>query len=145
MDIINHEIILKNGKYKNLSISDSDPKVVLKLYKFMLRLRRTQEEIIKEYHPADMMRCPVHFCIGQEAVPAAISHLINKEDFLFAPHRSHGYYFAKGGSMKALFAELYGRKTGTNGGKAGSQEISYHQKIFTVELFFQVCWPLLLG
>ena len=26
--------------------------------------------------------------------------------------------------MKALFAELYGRETGTNGGKAGSQEIS---------------------
>lgn len=121
---INHEIILSKGKYKSLSIDNVDLEIVLGLYSFMLRLRKIQEEIIKEYHPADRMRCPVHFCIGQEAVPAALSKLIGKDDFLFGPHRSHGYYFAKGGSMKALLAELYGRETGTNGGKAGSQEIS---------------------
>jgi len=121
---INHEIILRGGRYKDLSIDSTDPKVALDLYRFMLRLRRTQEEIIKEYHPQDMMRCPIHFCIGQEAVPAAISQVIGKDDFLFGPHRSHGYYFAKGGSMKGLIAELYGRKTGANGGKAGSQEVS---------------------
>jgi pyruvate dehydrogenase E1 component alpha subunit len=39
-------------------------------------------------------------------------------------HRTHGYFFAKGSPMRALFAELYGRETGANGGKAGSQDIS---------------------
>jgi pyruvate dehydrogenase E1 component alpha subunit len=90
----------------------------------MLRLRRTQEEIVKEYHLADEIRCPVHFCIGQEAIPAALSLLIQKDDFLFGPHRSHGYYIAKGGTMNELFAEMYGRKTGANAGLSGSQEIS---------------------
>jgi len=124
MTEISHDIILESGKYKNLSITNTDPEVVLNLYRFMLRLRRLQEQIINQYHPADQIRCPVHFCIGQEAVPAAISQLIGTDDFLFGPHRSHGYYLAKGGSMKALLAELYGRQTGANGGKTGSQEIS---------------------
>lgn len=121
---INHESILKMGKYRDLSITGIEPELVMGLYTFMLRFRRCQEEIFKEYHPANEMRCPVHFSIGQEAVPAALSYLISKEDYLFTHHRSHGSYLAKGGSMNSLFAELYGRKTGANGGLAGSQEIS---------------------
>ena len=79
---------------------------------------------MEEYHPADEMRCPVHFCLGQEAVPAALSLLLSADDYLFSHHRSHGYYLAKGAPLKALFGELYGRETGANGGKAGSQDIS---------------------
>ncbi len=90
----------------------------------MLRLRRTQLALIAEYHPADEMRCPVHFCVGQEAVPAALSRIVSSGDFVLSHHRSHGYYFAKGGKMNELFAEIYGKVTGTNGGRAGSQEIS---------------------
>jgi pyruvate dehydrogenase E1 component alpha subunit len=71
------------------------------------------------------MRCPIHFCVGQEAVPAALSLLVQRDDFLFSHHRSHGYYFAKGAPMRELFAELYGKETGANGGRAGSQDISH--------------------
>lgn len=91
----------------------------------MLRLRRCEEALAEEYHPADEMRCPVHFCIGQEAAPAALSLLLKREDYLFSHHRSHGYYLAKGAPMPAMFAELYGKETGANGGRAGSQDISY--------------------
>jgi TPP-dependent pyruvate/acetoin dehydrogenase alpha subunit len=121
---ISHEAILKIGRYSNLSISAIDTEVVKSLYKFMLRLRRCEEAIIKEYHPADEMRCPVHFCIGQEALPAALSLLLTQDDYLFSHHRSHGYFLAKRAPMKFLISELYGRETGANGGKAGSQEIS---------------------
>jgi pyruvate dehydrogenase E1 component alpha subunit len=71
------------------------------------------------------MRCPVHFCVGQEAVPAALSLLLRDDDYLYCHHRSHGYYLAKKAPMDALFAELYGKSTGANGGLAGSQDISY--------------------
>ena len=124
MVTVSHEAILKMGRYSNLSISAIDTEAVKSLYRFMLRLRRCEEAIIKEYHPADEMRCPVHFCIGQEAVPAALSLLLTQDDYLFSHHRSHGYFFAKHAPMKFLIAELYGRETGANGGKAGSQEIS---------------------
>ena len=125
MKKISHQSLLKEGLYRDLSLRDVDPSVVARLYRFMLRLRRCEEALAQEYHPADEMRCPVHFCIGQEAVPAALSEVLTRDDFLFSHHRSHGYYLSKGAPMPAMFAELYGKETGANGGMAGSQDISY--------------------
>ena len=82
----------------------------------MLRLRKCEEALMEEYHPADEMRCPVHFCVGQEAIPAALSLLVGREDYLFSHHRSHGYYFAKNWPMRYLVAEIYGKASGANGG-----------------------------
>lgn len=96
----------------------------LKLYTSMLRIRRTQEMLIEEYHPADEMRCPIHFCLGQEAPPAGVCLSLKEDDYLFTGHRSHGYYLAKGASLRGLIAELYGKVTGSNRGKAGHHEIS---------------------
>lgn len=124
MTQISHESLLKMGRYRGLSLGGVEPETVAGLYRFMLRLRRCEEALLEEYHPADEMRCPVHFCIGQEAVSSALSLLLTPQDYLFSHHRSHGYFLAKGSPMSALFAELYGRETGANGGKAGSQDIS---------------------
>ena len=63
----------------------------------------------------------MHFCLGQELAPAVLGLLSKKNDSIYSNHRSHGYYIAKGGSIKKLIAEFYGKKTGTNGGLAGSQ------------------------
>ena len=122
---ITHEVILKGGRYRDLSIKGADPETVKNLYAFMLRLRRCEEAIMEEYHPANEMRCPVHFCVGQEAVPAALSLVLEEDDIVFSHHRNHGYYLAKGAPLKALIAEMYGKATGADGGLAGSQEISY--------------------
>ena len=97
---------------------------LIDLYYSMLRIRRVQEALIDEYHPADEMRCPVQFCVGQEAPPVGTCLHLEKGDYVFSGHRSHGYYLGKSGSLQGLFAELYGKSTGTNNGKAGHQEIS---------------------
>ena len=102
MKIINHENIIKKGKYKNISLKNTNKETAIKLYTFMLNLRLCEEAIEKEYHPADEMRCPVHFCVGEEAVPAALNNLLENEDYLFSHHRSHGYYLAKNAPMKKL-------------------------------------------
>ena len=94
------------------------------IYKKMIEIRRSQEILISEYHPADQMRCPIHFCVGQEAAPSALSNLLNKNDVIYSHHRSHGYYLAKGGSLTGMISEFYGKKNGVNGGLAGSQELS---------------------
>jgi pyruvate dehydrogenase E1 component alpha subunit len=125
MGPISHASILERGRYGELSIGEGEADVARALYRFMLRLRMCEDAIAREYHPADEMRCPVHFCVGQEAVPAALSLLLRADDYLYSHHRSHGYYLAKHAPMQALFAELYGKSTGANGGLAGSQDISY--------------------
>lgn len=127
---ISHESILKQGNYESPSLKNIDLKVALRLYSFMLRLRYCEEALIAEYHPADEMRCPVHFCNGQEAVPAALNVVMKPDDYLFSHHRSHGYYLAKDAPMNKMFAEIYGKVDGANAGMAGSQDISYPRTNF---------------
>jgi TPP-dependent pyruvate/acetoin dehydrogenase alpha subunit len=125
MRTLTHEAILKAGLYTSLSIAEGETEIARSLHRFMSRLRHCEEALAREYHPADQMRCPVHFCVGQEAVPAALSLLLREDDYLYSHHRSHGYYLAKHAPMPALFAELYGKQTGANAGLAGSQDISF--------------------
>ena len=96
----------------------------INIYKYLSLIRKTQEEIVDRYHPADKMKCPMHFCIGQELTPSVLGPLMIKEDSIYSHHRSHGYFISKKGSIKEMIAEFYGKKTGTNGGLAGSQELS---------------------
>jgi pyruvate dehydrogenase E1 component alpha subunit len=81
------------------------------------------EEKIAELYPEQEMRCPVHLCIGQEAVAAGVCAHLSRMDYVLSGHRSHGHYLAKGGDLKAMMAELYGRVTGCSGGKGGSMHL----------------------
>ena len=92
------------------------------LFYSMLRLRRIEEEIANRYSNQEM-RCPMHLCIGQEAIATGISVNLNHDDKVFSNHRAHGHYLAKGGNLKALIAELYGREGGCCGGKGGSMHL----------------------
>jgi len=130
MKTLTHAEILKAGPYTGVRLERSEAATARSLFRFMTRLRMCEEALALEYHPADEMRCPVHFCVGQEAVPAALSQLLRDDDYLFCHHRSHGYYLAKHAPMDALFAELYGKSTGANGGLAGSQDISFPSRRF---------------
>ena len=69
------------------------------------------------------MRCPTHLSIGQEAVPSAFSEIAKKYDFAVSSHRGHAHYLAKGGSLKSMLAEIYGKATGCSGGKGGSMHL----------------------
>ena len=88
----------------------------------MYRIRSVEEEIAKRYQEGKM-RCPTHLSIGQEAVPAAFSQLASKKDFTVSSHRGHAHYLAKGGNLKTMIAEIYGKKTGCSKGKGGSMHL----------------------
>src|ERR1700746_940243 len=105
----------------------------LELYRTMYLIRRAEEILMAEYHPADQMRCPMHFCVGQEAMPSALARVIRPNDILMSHYRSHGYYLAKGAPLDALVAEVYGKKTGANLGIAGSMEHTTPADIFYCE------------
>lgn len=124
MTQLTHAAIRAAGRYNGLSLDGADPQLVKRLHRFMVRLRVCEQALMEEYHPADEMRCPIHFCVGQEAAPAALHEELQNEDYLFSHHRSHGYYLAKRAPLPALVAELYGKETGANGGRAGSQDLS---------------------
>ncbi len=88
----------------------------------MLRIRMFEEKIVDLY-PAQEMKCPVHLCIGQEAIAAGVCASLEKDDYILSNHRGHGHCLAKGSSMKSLMAEFYGRTTGCSKGKGGSMHL----------------------
>jgi TPP-dependent pyruvate/acetoin dehydrogenase alpha subunit len=92
------------------------------LYRTMLRIRMV-EEGIAAFYPEQQMRCPVHLCIGQEAVAAGVCAHLDANDWVLSGHRSHGHYLAKGGDLKAMLAEIYGKATGCCSGRGGSMHL----------------------
>ncbi len=99
-----------------------DPQTGLALYERMLRIRLVEERIV-ELYPEQQMRCPVHLCIGQEAVSAGVCARLRNTDRVYSTHRSHGHYVGKGGDLKAMLAEIYGKATGCCRGKGGSMHL----------------------
>ncbi|MDC0422972.1 thiamine pyrophosphate-dependent dehydrogenase E1 component subunit alpha [Methylophilaceae bacterium] len=94
----------------------------LSLFHQMYRIRMVEEEISRRY-PEGKMRCPVHLSTGQESIPAAFALSIKKNDFAVSTHRGHAHYLAKGGDLKAMIAEIYGKATGCSKGKGGSMHL----------------------
>lgn len=92
------------------------------LFRQMLRVRMVEEKIAGLY-PEQEMRCPVHLCIGQEAVAVGVCAHLSRRDYVESGHRSHGHYLAKGGDLRSMMAELYGKATGCSGGRGGSMHL----------------------
>lgn len=88
----------------------------------MLRIRKVEEKIA-EIYPEENIRCPMHLSIGQESIPVTLSHFLKKTDHIYSSHRSHAHYLAKGGSLSAFFAELFGKESGCCGGIGGSMHL----------------------
>ena len=93
-----------------------------RLYRSMLRIRRVEERIIDVYW-SDKIKSPVHLSIGQEAVASGVCEALSVGDTVFGTYRGHHVYLAKGGDMKAMVAELYGKVTGCARGKGGSMHL----------------------
>ena len=99
-----------------------DVATLRRLYRDLVRIRRIEEKIV-ELYPEQEMRCPVHLSIGQEAVPVGVCAHLRRTDHVMSNHRSHGHYLAKGGSLKAMLAEFYGKATGCTSGRGGSMHL----------------------
>lgn len=103
--------------------TDISPEILRVLYKTMVLTRRFEEKI-GELVQQKEIKCPVHLYIGQEAVATGVCANLGKADWVFSNHRSHGHYIAKGGSLKAMTAECYGKSTGCSRGRGGSMHLA---------------------
>ncbi len=66
----------------------------------------------------------LHLYVGEEAVAAGVMVNLRDEDQITSTHRGHGHLVAKGGDLKKMYAELFGRVDGYCKGKGGSMHIS---------------------
>jgi pyruvate dehydrogenase E1 component alpha subunit len=93
-----------------------------RLYRSLRRIRRVEEEIARLY-PSDKIKSPVHLSIGQESIAVGVCDVLRAEDVVSPTYRSHAAYLAKGGDLRGMIAELYGKANGVAGGKGGSMHL----------------------
>ncbi len=102
--------------------SDMDSAALLSLFRAMLTIRHTEEELAR-CHQRGLVHGACHTYVGQEAIAAGVcAHLAN-DDPIFSTHRGHGHALAKGMPPGELMAELFGRATGCSRGRGGSMHL----------------------
>lgn len=92
------------------------------MYRTMVRIRRFEERLA-EMVEAKEVGTPCHLYIGQEAIATGVCAALQTKDFVWGGHRSHGHYLAKGGDMRLMMAEIFGKETGCSKGRGGSMHL----------------------
>ena len=128
-----------------MNASDDRGTIEQALWRMMV-LIRVVEERIGELVSAGEIKTPCHLSIGQEAIPAGVCAALQPDDSLWGGHRSHGHYLAKGGNLRAMMAEIFGKATGCAHGRGGSMHlVDPAQGIFGTVPLVAATIPLAVG
>jgi pyruvate dehydrogenase E1 component alpha subunit len=100
-----------------------EPEKMIGMYQTMLRIRRFEEKVMDMY-ARQLIPGITHLYIGEEAVATGVCTNLKSDDYITSTHRGHGHCIAKGGELKMMMAELFGKTTGYCHGKGGSMHIA---------------------
>jgi len=95
----------------------------LKMYTDMWRIRLFEEEANRQTNLGNIVGT-LHMYCGEEAVAVGVCANLRDDDYVLGTHRSHGHCLAKGAESDKMMAELFGKATGTCGGKGGSMHVA---------------------
>ena len=96
---------------------------LLEAYRVMRTIREFEERLHVEFATGEIPGF-VHLYAGQEAMAAGACAHLGADDYVASTHRGHGHAIAKGCDVKAMMAEIYGKKVGLCHGKGGSMHIA---------------------
>ncbi len=98
---------------------------LLQRYEDMVLIRRFEEEVEK-YSKKGTIPGFIHLGIGQEATQAGIAASLKETDYKFPDHRGHGIILLSSHpeDRKRVMAEIFGKRTGLNGGRGGSMHVN---------------------
>ena len=92
-------------------------------YVKMLEIRALDEKI-NDFLKQGLMSGFSHQAIGEEATAVGTCSALRPDDYITSNHRGHGHCLAKGGELRYMVAELFGRVTGYCRGRGGSMHIA---------------------
>jgi pyruvate dehydrogenase E1 component alpha subunit len=99
-----------------------DREHALTLLRQMLRIRQFEERCVQLYTELKI-RGFLHLYNGEEAIAAGVLRCLKPEDAVVATYREHGHALMRGVPMNALMAEMFGKRTGSSGGRGGSMHV----------------------
>jgi pyruvate dehydrogenase E1 component alpha subunit len=88
----------------------------------MLRIRQFEDRCAQLY-TEQKIRGFLHLYNGEEAIAVGVMQTLGADDAVVATYREHGHALARGVPMNALMAEMYGKSTGSSGGRGGSMHV----------------------
>jgi len=92
------------------------------LYRRMLLIRGFEDRVQSLFLRGEVYGT-THLYSGQEAVAVGFASSLGPDDRVACTYRGHGHLLAMGTDPEGLLAELLGRETGVNGGRAGSMNV----------------------
>ncbi|MBN2906956.1 MAG: pyruvate dehydrogenase (acetyl-transferring) E1 component subunit alpha [Rhodobacteraceae bacterium] len=95
---------------------------VLALLRQMIRIRHFEDRCAEAY-TQQKIRGFLHLYDGEEAIAAGVIPVLGPGDRIVATYREHGHALARGVPMNAVMAEMFGKATGSSGGRGGSMHI----------------------
>jgi pyruvate dehydrogenase E1 component alpha subunit len=93
------------------------------LYTTLYRIRIFEERCIELYRKG-RIRGYFHPYLGEEAIATGACAALRHGDYVVSTHRGHGHCIARGGELKRMLAELFGKATGYCSGRGGSMHIA---------------------
>jgi acetoin:2,6-dichlorophenolindophenol oxidoreductase subunit alpha len=93
------------------------------MYRRMLLIRGFEDRVQRLFLRGEVYGT-THLYSGQEAVAVGFASTLGPDDRVSCTYRGHGHLLAMGTDPEGLLAELLGRETGVNGGRAGSMNIN---------------------
>jgi len=103
-----------------MDLTNSD---MLRMFEQMTRIREFDERAGLLMEQA-RVHGSVHLYCGEEAIAVGVCEALNDDDYITSTHRGHGHLIAKGGDVERMYAELFAKATGYNGGKGGSMHMA---------------------
>lgn len=103
-------------------MNDPPPKQLLDMYRGMVLIRRYEDHLYRLFLQGEVPGT-LHQCQGQEAVAVGVCAALRTDDVVFSTHRPVGHVLAKGASVNAITAEIWGKATGCAGGKGGQMHL----------------------
>jgi pyruvate dehydrogenase E1 component alpha subunit len=88
----------------------------------MVLIRRYEDHLYRLFLQGQVPGT-LHQCQGQEAVAVGVCAALRVDDVIFSTHRPVGHLLAKGASLAAITAEIWGKATGCAGGKGGQMHL----------------------
>jgi pyruvate dehydrogenase E1 component alpha subunit len=98
------------------------PDQLLAMYRRMVLIRRFEDHLYRLFLQG-LVPGTLHQCQGQEAVAVGVCAALRTDDVIFSTHRPVGHLLAKGASLRAITAEIWGKATGCAGGKGGQMHL----------------------
>jgi acetoin:2,6-dichlorophenolindophenol oxidoreductase subunit alpha len=92
------------------------------LYRKMLLIRGFEDRVQSLFLRGEVYGT-THLYSGQEAIAVGFASVLRDGDLVACTYRGHGHLLAMGTDAEGLLAELLGRETGVNGGRAGSMNV----------------------